>query len=310
MNTENQNTSSNEEETSTVEQEEQTQTANDGIEVHSVEDDAGVAEEPANDNDSNEAGEKEKEEAPKEDNPAPKRKPRARKRIKKLSEENRKLREELEKLKAQSTDDDRGNEQEQSTPPDIDDYDSFDEWEKAMGEYEASSQSNKDTEEPKQADSITDIDEQQVIDDYETLQDIFEDTNVEKKYADFKEVIQNEELYISPTLMNSLTRFEDSAGDLLYNLALDADEIAKVSDLEPLEQSRYLGKLEARIELGQAPKRKNAKKAKVSNAPDPIDPIDGGSKGVKSLDDDNLTFEEYEALLNKQQSKKQNDGWI
>ena len=310
MNQDNTKASSNEEETVTVEQEEQAQSADDGIEVHSVEDDAGIEQDTAQETSEEAKEEKKEEEESKDETQTPKKKkPRARQRIKKLSEENRKLKEELERLKAQSTGDDRGNSEESSTPPDIDDYDSFDEWEKAMTAYEASNATKQD-EEPEQKDVDNGIDEKQIIEDYEVLQDIFDETDVREKYKDFDDVVSDGDLFISPTLMHSLTNFDDTAGELLYYLANDPDHLAEISSLEPLEQVRYLGRLEASIEAGKKPKARRSKKVKVSDAPDPIDPIDGGSKGVKSLDDDDLTYEEYEALMNKQRSKKVNDGWL
>jgi hypothetical protein len=65
---------------------------------------------------------------------------------------------------------------------------------------------------------------------------------------------------------------------------------------------RELIKLELELETGN----KKAKTVRTTKAPEPIKPVSGGSATAKSLNDDNLTFEEHEALLNAQ--RKQTAG--
>jgi hypothetical protein len=128
-----------------------------------------------------------------------------------------------------------------------------------------------------------------------------------KEIEDFEEVIMAEPLSLQPAVVNAM--YESEVGPQLhYFFSKDREEADKINKMTPSNAVRYLGRIEARIELEQAAKLSKgnvqiepAKPVKrAAEAPEPITPINGssspGTGGVVDADG-NVTgsYAEYKA---------------
>jgi len=128
------------------------------------------------------------------------------------------------------------------------------------------------------------VDEKKAID--ETYQEL--DEKIEKgrtKYADFNELVLDEDLKISESMVEAIL-LSDTAEDVLYYLGKHPEEAADIAKLPPLKVAHELGKIEAR--LNAPPPRK-----KTTNAPEPITPVK--TTGVTEKDPSDMTPKEYRA---------------
>ena len=201
-----------------------------------------------------------------EEKPKPK-KSRAQKRIERQQRDNKALREEIERLKAL---------QQEDKVIDPDDFDSYEEYLDAMAEEKP---------EPKQDISMDN-----------RVADMFEDGNEE--YEDFNEKVKAPDLALTEELFSNVLESENPA-EVVYYLANNKDLTQKIAKLSEKQQIKEIAKIE--LSLGE-----KEKKVEVSKAPKPIEPLDGGRQPIKSLDDDDLPYEEYEKLLNSK--RKANVG--
>ena len=93
----------------------------------------------------------------------------------------------------------------------------------------------------------------------------------------------------------------DDPAKVVYYLANNKSLTAKLAQMTDRQRVRELAKIEIKLEDDKPIVKKQ------SEAPEPISPHNGqGGNEVKSLDDPDLTFEEYERLSN-QQSRKGGD---
>ena len=213
-------------------------------------------------------GEKEGDKAEDKAEEKPKhKKSRAQKRIERQQRDNKALREEIERLKAL---------QQEDKVIDPDDFDSYEEYLDAMAEEKP---------EPKQDISMDN-----------RVADMFEDGNEE--YEDFNEKVKAPDLALTEELFSNVLESENPA-EVVYYLANNKDLTQKIAKLSEKQQIKEIAKIE--LSLGE-----KEKKVEVSKAPKPIEPLDGGRQPVKSLDDDDLPYEEYEKLLNSK--RKANVG--
>ena len=239
-----------------------------------------------------------KTEEPTQDKP---KKPRSQKRIREQAKRIKELEKELEEKSTTHEADESGNKN-SSEAPDIDDFDSFDEYEQAKAKYESKEDTKK--EEPKKADDKTTAEVAHADEVYNDLVILLDD--VADKYEDFKQVTENENLILSIDLMEDITDFEDSAGELLYYIAKDPALSKELSELTPKQRMRKLVLLEDKIENGAVPQ---ARKIRESKAPEPIEPISGSRHSVKTIDDDDVTQEEMDAFVNSK-SRGTRGGWL
>jgi len=260
----------------------------DGIVVHNLESDMrdlGIV----GDKPSGTTEEAEPEEAdPKVESEKPEEKPkktRAQRRIerlardkKRIEEENQRLKEQLEsakKVESNTAD---------STEVNLDDYDSYDEYLEAVKAAEAKTSAAvvEDVNVP----SIPKIDPV-------ALDDIFEDGSEE--YKDFETKVRDKDLNLPADVLAEAME-SDSAVDILYHIATHPDDADRLAELKGKKLAKEIAKLEVIL---TKEKDKGAEVPVKSNAPKPISPVQGGSVKGLSLDDDNLSFEQHEALLRK-----------
>lgn len=90
---------------------------------------------------------------------------------------------------------------------------------------------------------------------------------------------------------------------LMYELAKNPKELARISKLSPIPAALEMGKLEAK--LSGTSTKAESKETKITKAPEPIKTV--GAKGgslKKSIDDPNLSQREFEKLRNEQLKAK------
>lgn len=115
----------------------------------------------------------------------------------------------------------------------------------------------------------------------------------ERKYDDFEDVVKSDKNEYSRAAYLAILE-SDKPEEIVYYLAKNPDEAAKLAQLPAYAQAKEIGKLEDKL---------SAKKpVKTSNAPKPIDPIGSGSAHSKTVEAMNM--DEY-----LQYRKKQNPRW-
>lgn len=106
-----------------------------------------------------------------------------------------------------------------------------------------------------------------------------------ERYADFDQVALDPRVPVTDDMVN-LIASSDNGADIAYFLGSNRQEAARISQMEPLEQARALGAIEARLSM---PKPKTQ-----TEAPDPITPIKPKSSGGLK-DPSKMSMEEYMA---------------
>lgn len=109
------------------------------------------------------------------------------------------------------------------------------------------------------------------------------------KYQDFQEVVAADGLFPADSHLPDLVMSSDVAGDLAYAVASDRNLHDTLLRMSPVEASRELGRIEARLTSPQ-PRTQ-------SNAPEPISPV--RPKASASKDPAKMSFAEYKAWRNK-----------
>lgn len=117
---------------------------------------------------------------------------------------------------------------------------------------------------------------------------------------DFDEVVSTVDIPTNSPLGQAILTSE-AGPDMLYELAANPAELARISALPPLAAARELGRLEAKLASGAAPKTA-AKPVARKPAPPPIAPVTArGPSTVKRTED--MSYEEYSAWR-RSQSKR------
>lgn len=205
----------------------------------------------------------------------PKKLSRRERRIKKQANENRELRERLAELESKQSEQPA---KEDVGEIDIDDFESYDDYVKALDEQD------KKASEPKQ--------ETETVLDFEAQQNMLED-GVED-YENFEELVMADDLALTENVLG-LVLEADNASDIAYYLATHKDETRNIASMSPRQMAKAITKIEVKLE--NQPKQKVVRATK---APEPISPVSGQSVKGRSLNDDDLSFEQHEALLNAQ----------
>lgn len=127
---------------------------------------------------------------------------------------------------------------------------------------------------------------------------------VREKYTDFDEVV-HDDLPISPFAAQVIMASEIGP-ELAYHLGKNPDEAARIFKLEPLQQAREIGRIEASLAANPTPVKK------ASSAPDPIKPV--GSRSTNPSYDptdprsDKLSTSDWMELRNRQLMTRAKQG--
>lgn len=112
------------------------------------------------------------------------------------------------------------------------------------------------------------------------------------KHDDFDELLQEglSDVPASPAL-EQVIKSSDVGPELLYELAKDPAEAARIARLPAMSLAREIGKLEARI-TSKASSEKNPEPKKITNAPKPLTPVNArGGKTEKSPEE--MSYQEF-----------------
>jgi hypothetical protein len=117
------------------------------------------------------------------------------------------------------------------------------------------------------------------------------------KHDDFIDLVQNEDLILSPETVE-MVMLSDSPEDVLYYLATHPDESAELSTLSPAKVAVRIGVISAKLETPPKTEEKPVVKEKPpvkkqSNAPEPIVPV--RTEGLTERDPSKMTPKEYRA---------------
>lgn len=105
-----------------------------------------------------------------------------------------------------------------------------------------------------------------------------------QRYTDFDQVVGDQSLPITDVGAEIIAS-SDHGADVAYYLGSNRAEAAAIAKMNPLDQARALGSIEARLST--------PKPNKTSSTPEPINPVKG--KGSASKDVSKMSFAEYKA---------------
>ena len=166
------------------------------------------------------------------------------------------------------------------------DFDSNDDYQKAMNEWVDQATDRKLSQKEQQAETKrVQIQQQEVFQTWENKQSDFADT-----HDDYYDVAHAENLPVSKDMVEALTS-SDKGPEILYHLGRNPQEAARICQLPPIAAAREIGKIEAKIAL--TPPRK------TTNAPPPINTLSGAGTGAVT-DQDSMTTNDWMEARRKQ----------
>lgn len=136
-----------------------------------------------------------------------------------------------------------------------------------------------------------------------------------EEHDDYDEVMANvDDIQLSETVQDFFLSTENGH-ELAYELAKDPDELERICLLPEWAAKRALKKIGEKLavqsdgETAEKPSKEKPvekKEVKTSKAPPPIKPVKagGGTRGEKSIYDDDIPFDEYERQRRKQLEAK------
>jgi hypothetical protein len=127
-----------------------------------------------------------------------------------------------------------------------------------------------------------------------------------KAHDDFEETIADvDDIQMSPAVSQAILE-SDNGPELMYELAKDREEYARMCALSPFEAARALGRFEARLQKPSVEKTKEVK-TKTTKAPPPPKPISTSSaNGKKSLQEvaESGSQADYERMRSEQEKRR------
>lgn len=125
--------------------------------------------------------------------------------------------------------------------------------------------------------------------------------SVKKLHPDFDEVVMSADVPVSAAVSEALLTSEHGPA-IMYRLASNPDELARISALPPLAAAREIGRLEAQAASSTAAPRNPVTVTRKSAAPAPVAPVAArGPTRVKRPED--MTQEEYNAWRDSQRNR-------
>lgn len=177
--------------------------------------------------------------------------------------------------------------------PDIDDFDTIEEYEDAKREWKINKQVNEQVRA-----ALTPDPNAEVEADRAAAKDEIKRTGP-KRYSDFEEVVSNPTLPITMEIFDAARAVENphvTPADVLYYLGKNPDEAVKLAAMPPVQVARAIVKIETNLEsvLSRNKPVSTASNTKtVTKAPPPIRPTD--STVIITKDPAKMTQSEYEA---------------
>jgi hypothetical protein len=115
-----------------------------------------------------------------------------------------------------------------------------------------------------------------------------------KSTADFNDVIADvDDIPLSHSVQEAILT-SDFGPQLMYELSKNRAEYQRINSMSPTAASREIGKIEARLGLGQDTNK--TREARITKTPAPIDPVGSKSSGKIFKSPDEMTLTEYKAF--------------
>jgi hypothetical protein len=233
------------------------------------------------------------------------------KRISKLVKKNQNLSQELEYWKTQAMGAQSGKTQStaaagkavegnQDARPKADDYESYEDYQIALGEYSARKAFAPAFDELKKSlGPKTEPEADKIAKAFEKRTKDFV-----KEHKDYSEAVQSlAGIDVDKSVERAIVE-SDHGPALLYELGKNPDLAEEIAELPPHRQLKEIGKLEAKIEA-----RLEAKKAtplKTTKAPAPPNPVGSKSEGKKQVSDPNVSTIDFFKLRNEEEKRMRN----
>lgn len=127
------------------------------------------------------------------------------------------------------------------------------------------------------------------------------------KTEDFNDVLEAvDHIPVSVTVQEIILSSENGP-ELMYELAKNKDEYARICKLPPIAAARELGKLESRLSPKASEEKKTEEPKKITKAPQPIAPVGSKGGGVQKTPE-SMNQQEYETWR-REQRKKSSSSW-
>lgn len=171
--------------------------------------------------------------------------------------------------------------------PKLDDFDDYDQYTEALGEWAAEKTIAKRefAAQQKKAHET----KQTVVKSYQERVE-----TAKTKYADWDDVIATGNVTVTDTTLEAILESEQGP-DISYHLLSNPTEAARLNGLSQIQQIKEIARLEAKFSSTPAPVKR------VTQAPTPINALGGGDKGI--VDMDKLEGEEW-AKAERERVKK------
>jgi hypothetical protein len=189
------------------------------------------------------------------------------------------------------------------TKPRLGEFESFEAYEEAQAEYveKLADWKLEQREKAREAEA----NQKAVLSEQEKLQK----AHVERvkafaeKTEDFHEALEGLDGLANATV-EAIILQSDNGPELLYALAKDPEEAKRICSLGPVAAAMEMGLLKARLKPASDEKKPEPKK--LTKAPKPLEPVNAGGKGTvrKSIDDPDLSFQDYERIRREQQMRR------
>jgi hypothetical protein len=171
-----------------------------------------------------------------------------------------------------------------SKKPKSDDFEKHEDYIEALTDWKTEKKFQERT--SKERESSLKTEEQKKIDAHMAKVKEFE-----KTHADFKEAIEDlndvpMSLTVREVILNS-----DNGPELMFALAQEKDEYARICKLSPVQAARELGRFEAKLNAAKEPAPKEVE-PKTTTAPKPMKPVASKATSVKTIRDE-LPYDEW-----------------
>lgn len=176
-----------------------------------------------------------------------------------------------------------------STKPDPDKFDSHEDYIDALTDWKVEKKLSDKEQKSKQETQVSEF--QAKVSSHQEKVNAFRE-----KTEDFDEVLESvDDIELSLAVQDLILDSENGA-ELVYELAKNRDEFAKICKMSPMAAARELGKFESKLAKAASAETKTTPTTK---APPPIKTISSG-KAVAAKDPHNMSYEEYKSWRAKQ----------
>lgn len=179
--------------------------------------------------------------------------------------------------------------------PDPDDFETYEEYEEALVDWKIDQREAK-----KQADDEAARQERETTSKAARLNTAMMDGAA--AYPDFDQVTRNPALQFSQAMAEAALETDDPT-EIIYHLAKNPEESARIARLSPLAAAREIGKIEAALtknketDSGSDAEKELEQAKRKTKAPDPINPLKGNE--VVKKDPAKMSMKEYAAAREK-----------